>query len=62
MTDTAREAFSTKESQHDVCELQREVYEDPVFEEEDGMCFPEELWDEFNRGKWCFGCTNCNCN
>ncbi|MCS7238813.1 MAG: hypothetical protein NZ899_11175 [Thermoguttaceae bacterium] len=37
------------------------VYEKPSFEEE-GMVFPEELWEEFNKGKWCFGCTNCNCN
>lgn len=39
-----------------------QAYEKPIFEEEDGMTFPEELWAEFNQGKWCFGCTNCNCN
>lgn len=39
-----------------------EKYETPIFEEEDGMAFPEEVWEEFTDGKWCFGCTNCNCN
>ncbi len=37
-------------------------YEKPAIWEEDGMEFPEELWWEFSEGKWCFGCTNCNCN
>jgi len=37
-------------------------YETPVFEIEDGMQFTEEVWEEFNGGTWCFGCTNCNCN
>lgn len=39
-----------------------EMYETPIFEEEDGMAFPEEVWEAFTDGKWCFGCTNCNCN
>lgn len=38
------------------------IYETPVFEELDGMTFLEEIWAEFCHGKWCFGCTNCNCN
>jgi hypothetical protein len=37
-------------------------YEAPVFEEVEGMVFTKEVWEEFNQGKWCFGCTNCNCN
>ncbi len=39
-----------------------ETYVEPVFEEAEAMEFPEEIWEEFNEGKWCFGCTNCNCN
>jgi len=39
-----------------------EKYEKPVFEEDDGMIFPQEIWEQFNEGKWCFGCTNCSCN
>ena len=39
-----------------------EMYETPLFVEEDGMNFPEKIWSEFSGGKWCFGCTNCNCN
>ena len=40
----------------------RKKYEKPLFEEERGMNFPEEIWEEFNGGNWCFGCSNCNCN
>jgi len=39
-----------------------ETYEEPLFEEVEEMSFPEEIWEEFSEGKWCFGCTNCNCN
>jgi len=38
------------------------VYEVPIFEEEDGMKFPEEIWEQFSETPWCFGCTNCNCS
>ncbi len=37
-------------------------YESPVFDEETGMTFARDVWKEFNGNKWCFGCTNCNCN
>ena len=37
-------------------------YEKPLLQLEEEMLFPEEVWDEFNKGHWCFGCTNCNCN
>lgn len=37
-------------------------YTEPVFEEETKMVFTQEVWEEFNDGQWCFGCTNCNCN
>lgn len=40
----------------------KKIYEQPFFKEEKGMDFPEEVWEEFNGGKWCFGCSNCNCN
>ena len=40
----------------------KKVYEKPLFQKENGMEFPEDLWEEFNNGDWCFGCTNCNCN
>jgi len=40
----------------------KKEYETPVFEEEKEMSFSKEIWEEFNNGKWCFGCTNCNCN
>ena len=39
-----------------------ELYERPVFVKEEGMEFPAELWEADNGKKWCFGCTNCNCN
>lgn len=38
------------------------AYEPPLLEEQDGMIFPEEIWQEFSDKHWCFGCTNCNCN
>lgn len=38
------------------------LYETPTIEEEKEMIFPEEIWKEFSNGKWCFGCSNCNCN
>lgn len=38
------------------------AYDKPVIEEQEGLVFPEEIWQEFNEGHWCFGCTNCNCN
>lgn len=36
-------------------------YLEPVLEEETEL-FTKQVWDEFNSGRWCFGCTNCNCN
>lgn len=41
---------------------EKKPYEKPVFIEETEMNFPEEIWEEFNGGNWCFGCSNCNCN
>ena len=41
---------------------QKRPYEKPLFEEQEEMIFPEEVWEEFSSGVWCFGCTNCNCN
>ena len=41
---------------------EKKSYETPIFIEEKGMDFPDEIWEEFNGGNWCFGCTNCNCN
>lgn len=41
---------------------EKRIYETPLFEKEDGMNFTEEIWEEFNGGNWCFGCSNCNCN
>ncbi len=40
----------------------KKEYQTPVFEEEQEMNFSKEIWEEFGDGKWCFGCTNCNCN
>lgn len=40
----------------------KKIYETPLFEKEEGMKFTEEIWEEFNGGNWCFGCSNCNCN
>jgi len=40
---------------------EKRVYEAPMFEEEEGMNFYEEIWEEFTKTPWCFGCTNCNC-
>ena len=37
-------------------------YEEPILVEETEMVFTKEVWEEFNGGQWCFGCTNCNCN
>ena len=36
-------------------------YEKPILEKEEEMIFTKEVWEEFNDGQWCFGCTNCNC-
>ncbi|NOQ24899.1 MAG: hypothetical protein GQ564_06000 [Bacteroidales bacterium] len=40
----------------------KEVYEKPLFVEENGMEFSKEVWEDFHNEQWCFGCTNCNCN
>ena len=37
-------------------------YEKPTIEEQEEMIFPEEVWQRFSDGQWCFGCSNCNCN
>jgi hypothetical protein len=37
-------------------------YETPCIVEETGMVFTKNIWEDFNEGNWCFGCTNCNCN
>lgn len=36
-------------------------YQTPILEEETEL-FVKQVWEEFNNGRWCFGCTNCNCN
>jgi hypothetical protein len=51
-----------KEKRDTVNASRKKTYETPVFQEEKGMDFPEEIREEFNGGNWCFGCTNCNCN
>ena len=38
------------------------TYAKPVLIVEKNMVFTKEVWDEFNNGNWCFGCSNCNCN
>lgn len=53
--------MTQKKSKHE-CTEERRRYETPVFEEERGMNFTKQIWQEFNDNKWCFGCTNCNCN
>lgn len=42
--------------------MEKMEYTAPVLEESDEMVFTKEVWEEFNEGRWCFGCTNCNCN
>lgn len=38
-------------------------YATPTLEVQDGLSFPQEIWEAFNNGNWCFGCTNCHgCN
>jgi hypothetical protein len=38
-------------------------YEKPTITEKPGMIFPKEVMEYFSSGtKWCFSCTNCNCN
>lgn len=41
---------------------EKRIYQKPIIEEDKEMSFPEEIWEQFNDGSWCFGCTNCNCN
>jgi hypothetical protein len=41
---------------------EKSEYESPVYEPETESELSEEIWEEFSGGKWCFGCTNCNCN
>ena len=42
--------------------VEKMAYEKPVMEEQEGLVFPEDIWQEFNEGHWCFGCSNCNCS
>ncbi len=37
-------------------------YEPPILEKESESALLSRIWQEFSQGKWCFGCTNCNCN
>jgi hypothetical protein len=37
-------------------------YETPCIQETSEMTFTKNIWEDFNDGNWCFGCTNCNCN
>lgn len=42
---------------------EKNIYKSPeIVECTSDMSFEEEIWKEFNEEKWCFGCTNCNCN
>lgn len=38
------------------------LYEKPAFALCEGAIVPEKLWGNNPASKWCFGCTNCNCN
>ena len=42
--------------------FEKQEYNAPVLEEVEEMVFTKEVWEDFNDGRWCFGCTNCNCN
>ena len=35
-------------------------YEKPLFEEQDGMIFPTEIWATFNNGRFCMQCSGCH--
>lgn len=40
----------------------KKKYEEPIFEEEKGEYFTEEIYNSFaGSDTWCFGCSNCNC-
>ncbi|MPN08019.1 hypothetical protein SDC9_155295 [bioreactor metagenome] len=42
--------------------LENANYEPAELVQEKEMIFPEEVWQQFSNGRWCFGCSNCNCN
>jgi len=37
-----------------------ERYEKPLFVKHEGLVFTEEIWQAFNRGAWCRGCSACH--
>jgi hypothetical protein len=53
---------SMEERENKKTDAIKKEYKTPLFEKEEGMKFTEEIWEEFNGGNWCFGCSNCNCN
>lgn len=36
------------------------TYEKPLFEEQKSLIFPEEIWEEFNKGRFCMSCSSCH--
>lgn len=36
------------------------IYEKPLFEEQKSLIFPEEIWEEFNKGQFCMSCSSCH--
>ena len=42
--------------------FEKQEYNAPVLEEVKEMVFTKEVWEDFNDGRWCCGCTNCHCN
>ena len=36
------------------------TYEKPLFEEQESLVFPDEIWDEFNKGRFCMSCSSCH--
>lgn len=36
------------------------AYEKPLFEEQSGMVFPQQILEKFNGGRFCVQCSSCH--
>jgi len=41
-------------------EKEKAKYEKPLFELQDEMTFPKDIWEKFNGGRFCIQCSGCH--
>lgn len=49
-----------KDSRPDQNNEKKVAYEKPLFEEQPGLVFPQQILEAFNGGRFCVQCSGCH--